>query len=81
MERLIKSEDFNTDASFKCPKCGNEISPEDFSNRNYLVERVFVDITQGNIIIIIRCKCSTVIFLVLPIPNVSYTVSLKAKQV
>ena len=64
MERLIK---FNDKA-----KCGNVISPDDFSNTNYLVERVLIDVTRRNLVIVIECKCSEIIFLTLPIPDISY---------
>jgi len=64
----ISEKDLDFKGCFKCPQCGNEICPDDFSNSSYLIEGV--NVTHKNVVILIHCKCGNRLLLKLPIPNI-----------
>jgi transcription initiation factor IIE alpha subunit len=61
---MIKEVD--SEGKFRCPKCNNVISPDDFSNMTYEILEAIMDKRNELVKIVVQClvcKCDIVIVL------------------
>ena len=72
--KVVNILEIKNDGSFKCPKCGTLISPDDETEETYSILDVVVDdhgFLQG---LYISCICGQEIFLNLAVPDLTVEV-------
>lgn len=62
MSQIINLTETDKDGNFKCPKCGNLISPDDDTEKTYKILKAYYENT--NLIIVISCECGKMVNLV-----------------